>query len=134
MLPCSDQLQRALLVMNKPINFEEKFSKFADHWSPKVIAEMNDYQFKLVKIKGEFITHNHEDTDEVFIVIEGSMKIEFEDRAIELESGEMVVVKKGEKHRPYAENECKIMLIEPAGVVNTGGAGGDLTAPDNDWI
>ncbi|RZO23203.1 MAG: cupin domain-containing protein [SAR86 cluster bacterium] len=120
--------------MNNPINFEEKFSKFADHWSPKVIAEMNDYQFKLVKIKGEFITHNHEDTDEVFIVIEGSMKIQFEDRAIELESGEMVVVKKGEKHRPYAENECKIMLIEPAGVVNTGGAGGDLTAPDNDWI
>ena len=134
MLPCSDQLQRALLVMNNPINFEEKFSKFADHWSPKVIAEMNDYQFKLVKIKGEFITHNHEDTDEVFIVIEGSMKIQYEDRVIELKSGEMVVVKKGEKHRPYAENECKIMLIEPAGVVNTGGAGGDLTAPDNDWI
>ena len=134
MLLCSEQLQRALLVMNNPINFKEKFSKFVDHWSPKVIAEMNDYQFKLVKIKGEFITHNHEDTDEVFIVIEGSMKIEFEDRAIELESGEMVVVKKGEKHRPYAENECKIMLIEPAGVVNTGGAGGDLTAPDNDWI
>ena len=134
MLPCSDQLQRALLVMNNPINFEEKFSKFADHWSPKVIAEMNDYQFKLVKIKGEFITHNHEDTDEVFIVIEGSMKIQFEDRVIELKSGEMVVVNKGEKHRPYAETECKIMLIEPAGVVNTGGAGGDLTAPDNDWI
>ena len=131
---CSDQLQRALLVMNKPINFEEKFSKFADHWSPKVIAEMNDYHFKLVKIKGDFITHNHEDTDEVFIVIEGSMKIQFEDRVMELESGEMAVVKKGEKHRPYAENECKIMLIEPAGVVNTGGAGGDLTAPDNDWI
>ena len=134
MLLCSEQLQRALLVMNNPINFKEKLSKFADHWSPKVIAEMNDYQFKLVKIKGEFITHNHEDTDEVFIVIEGSMKIEFEDRAIELESGEMVVVKKGEKHRPYAENECKIMLVESAGVANTGSAGGDLTAPDNDWI
>ena len=120
--------------MNNPIYFLEKFSKIEDHWSPKVIAEMNDYQFKLVKIKGEFVTHNHEDTDEVFIVIEGSMKIHYEDRVIELKSGEMGVVKKGEKHRPYAEEECKIMLVEPIGIVNTGDAGGDLTAPDNDWI
>lgn len=120
--------------MNNPINFLEKFSKFEDHWSPKVIAEMNDYQFKLVKIKGEFITHNHEDTDEVFIVIEGLMKIHYEDRVIELKSGEMVVVKKGEKHRPYAEEECKIMLVEPIGTVNTGDVGGELTALNNEWI
>jgi mannose-6-phosphate isomerase-like protein (cupin superfamily) len=120
--------------MNDPINFLEKFSKFEDHWSPKVIAEMNDYQFKLVKIKGEFVTHNHEDTDEVFIVIEGSMKIHYEDRVIELKSGEMVVVKKGEKHRPYAEEECKIMLVEPIGTVNTGDVGGELTALNNEWI
>ena len=120
--------------MNNPINFLEKFSKFEDQWSPKVIAEMNDYQFKLVKIKGDFVTHNHEDNDEVFIVIEGSMKIHYEDRVIELKTGEMVVVKRGEKHRPYAEKECKIMLVEPIGTVNTGDAGGDLTAPDNDWI
>ena len=120
--------------MNNPINFLEKFSKFEDHWSPKVIAEMNDYQFKLVKIKGEFVTHNHEDTDEVFIVIEGSMKIHYEDRVIELKSGEMVVVKKGEKHRPYAEEECKIMLVEPIGTLNTGDVGGELTALNNEWI
>ena len=120
--------------MNNPINFLEKFSKFEDHWSPKVIAEMNDYQFKLVKIKGEFVTHNHEDTDEVFIVIEGSMKIHYEDRVIELKSGEMVVVKKGEKHRRYAEEECKIMLVEPIGTVNTGDVGGELTALNNEWI
>ena len=120
--------------MNNPINFLEKFSKFEDHWSPKVIAEMNDYQFKLVKIKGEFVTHNHEDTDEVFIVIEGSMKIHYEGRVIELKSGEMVVVKKGEKHRPYAEEECKIMLVEPIGTVNTGDVGGELTALNNEWI
>jgi|TARA_B000000477_G_C6081540_1_gene223358 mannose-6-phosphate isomerase-like protein (cupin superfamily) len=120
--------------MNNPINFLEKFSKFEDHWSPKVIAEMNDYQFKLVKIKGEFVTHNHEDTDEVFIVIEGLMKIHYEDRVIELKSGEMVVVKKGEKHRPYAEEECKIMLVEPIGTVNTGDVGGELTALNNEWI
>lgn len=120
--------------MNNPINFLEKFSKFEDHWSPKVIAEMNDYQFKLVKIKGEFVTHNHDDTDEVFIVIEGLMKIHYEDRVIELKSGEMVVVKKGEKHRPYAEEECKIMLVEPIGTVNTGDVGGELTALNNEWI
>ena len=120
--------------MNNPINFLEKFSKFEDHWSPKVIAEMNDYQFKLVKIKGEFVTHHHEDTDEVFIVIEGSMKIHYEDRVIELKSGEMIVVKKGEKHRPYAEEECKIMLVEPIGTVNTGDVGGELTALNNEWI
>ena len=120
--------------MNNPINFLEKFSKFEDHWSPKVIAEMNDYQFKLVKIKGEFVTHNHEDTDEVFIVIEGLMKIHYEDRVIELKTGEMVVVKKGEKHRPYAEKECKIMLVEPIGTVNTGDVGGELTALNNEWI
>ena len=120
--------------MNNPINFLEKFSKFEDHWSPKVIAEMNDYQFKLVKIKGEFVTHNHDDTDEVFIVIEGSMKIHYEDRVIKLKSGEMVVVKKGEKHRPYAEEECKIMLVEPIGTVNTGDVGGELTALNNEWI
>ena len=120
--------------MNNPINFLEKFSKFEDQWSPKVIAEMNDYQFKLVKIKGEFVTHNHEDTDEVFIVIEGLMKIHYEDRVIELKSGEMVVVKKGEKHRPYAEEECKIMLVEPIGTVNTGDVGGELTALNNEWI
>lgn len=120
--------------MTGVINFLDKFSLFDDLWSPKVIAEMNDYQFKLVKIKGEFVTHNHQDTDEVFIIIEGEMKIEFEDRTITLKSGEMVVVKKGEKHRPVAAEECKIMLVEPIGIVNTGDAGGDLTAPDNDWI
>ena len=120
--------------MSEVINFLDKFSLFDDLWSPKVIAEMNDYQFKLVKIKGEFVIHNHQDTDEVFIIIEGTMKIEYENRTIKLKSGEMVVIKKGEKHRPYAEEECKIMLVEPIGIVNTGDAGGDLTAPDNDWI
>ena len=77
------------------INFQEKLSKFSDHWAPKVIAEMNDYQFKLVKVEGEFIWHNHPDTDEVFIVIEGEMKIEFEDGTVELSQGEMYVVPKG---------------------------------------
>ena len=118
----------------KKINLEDKLSKFSEHWSPKVIAEMNDYQFKLVKIEGEFVWHEHPDTDEVFIVIEGTMQIEFEDRTIELNEGEMLVVPKGVRHKPYAEEECKVMLVEPRGVVNTGDAGGDLTALNDDWI
>ena len=116
------------------INLMEKLSSFSDHWSPKVIAEMNDCQFKLVKIKGDFIWHNHADTDEVFIVIEGSMCIEFEDRTIELSEGEMYVVPKGVNHKPYAQEECKIMLVEPRNVVNTGDKEDDLTASNDIWV
>ena len=116
------------------INLQEKFSKFSQHWTPKVIAEMNDYQFKLVKIEGEFVWHNHYDTDEVFIVIEGKMFIEFENETIELNQGEMYVVPKGVQHKPYAEQECKVMLVEPKGVVNTGETSGDLTAQSDVWI
>ena len=116
------------------INLKEKLSKFSDHWSPKVIAEMNDYQFKLVKIQGEFIWHNHDDTDETFIVIEGEMKIEFENETLELNEGDMFVVPKGVEHKPWAENECKVMIIEPRGVLNTGNSKGDLTASNGVWI
>ena len=116
------------------INLKEKLSKFTDHWSPRIIAEMNDYQFKVVKIKGDFVWHNHDDTDEVFIVLEGEMKIEFKDKTVELKEGEMFVVPKGVEHKPYSEKECKIMLVEPKGVVNTGDAGSNLTAPNDVWI
>ena len=119
--------------MNK-INLKEKFSKFSDHWSPKVIAEMNDYQFKLVKIQGEFVWHNHDDTDETFIVIEGEMKIEFENETLQLNEGDMFVVPKGVEHKPWARNECKVMIIEPRGVLNTGNSEGDLTASNDVWI
>ena len=118
----------------KAINFHHKYKLFKNTWSPKVIAEMNDYQFKLVKLEGEFVWHNHDDTDEVFIVIEGKMFIEFEDETIELNQGEMYVVPKGVQHKPYAEQECKVMLVEPKGVVNTGEASGDLTAQNDVWI
>ena len=129
------QQPRVSLRMTKnKINFKEKFSKFTDHWSPKVIAEMNDYQFKLVKIKGDFVSHQHTDTDEVFIILEGKMNIEFENETVEINAGEMIVVPKGEKHRPFAEEECKIMLVEPAGLVNTGDAGGNLTASNDQWV
>lgn len=116
------------------IDLREKFGLFNDHWSPKVIAEMNDYQFKLVKIQGEFVWHDHADTDEVFIVLEGNMRIEFENRTIELSEGEMLVVPKGVRHKPVADSECKVMLVEPRGVVNTGEADSNLTAPNDEWI
>ena len=118
----------------KKINLASKYNKINEHWSPKVVAEMNDYQFKLAKIKDDFIWHSHEDTDETFIVIEGKISIEFEDETIELSEGEMIVVPKGKKHRPYADEEAKIMLIEPKGVRNTGDIVSDLTSDDNQWI
>ena len=116
------------------INLKEKLAKFSDHWAPKIIAEMNDYQIKLVKIKGDFVWHNHEDTDEVFIVIEGKMNIEFKNKIVELNEGEMYVVPKGVEHKPCAEAECKIMLVEPRGVVNTGNKEDELTASGDVWI
>ena len=118
----------------KKINLKEKLSKFSDHWSPKIIAEMNDYQFKLVKIKGDFVWHNHADTDETFIIVEGKMKIEFENETVELNEGELYVCRKGVEHKPCAETECKIMLIEPRGVVNTGNTEGELTASNDVWV
>ena len=118
----------------KKINLASKYKKIKEHWSPKVVAEMNDYQFKLAKIKDDFIWHSHEDTDETFIVIEGKIYIEFEDETVELYEGEMIVVPKGKKHRPYADEEAKIMLIEPKGVRNTGDIVSDLTSDDNQWI
>ena len=118
----------------KKINFKSKFDKFNDHWSPKVIAEMNDYQFKLVKIKDDFVWHEHNDTDEVFIVISGVIWIEFKDETIQINTGEMIVVPRGTKHRPYATEEAQIMLVEPKGVVNTGDIESDLTALDDQWI
>ena len=120
--------------MSQPINFQNKLELFSEHWSPKVIAEMNDYQFKLVRIKGEFPWHNHTHTDETFIVLEGSMGIEFRDRTVQLNEGEMIVVPRGEEHKPFADEECRVLLVEPKGVVNTGDAGGQLTAENDVWI
>ncbi len=117
-----------------PINLKEKLSKFDKYWSPRVIAEMNDYQFKLAKVKGEFVWHDHPDTDEVFIVIDGTLDIEFRDGKVTLESGEMFVIPKGVEHKPAAQNECKIMLVEPKGVVNTGEVESELTAENDVWV
>lgn len=116
------------------INFKDKFARFDNHWSPRVIAEMNDYQFKLVKVQGEFVWHDHPDTDEVFIVMDGVLEIEFEDGKVRLQAGEMYVVPKGVKHKPVAKDECQILLVEPKGVVNTGDTQSTLTARNDVWV
>jgi mannose-6-phosphate isomerase-like protein (cupin superfamily) len=118
----------------KAINFEQKFGLFNERWQPKVVAEMNDYQFKVVKLKGDFIWHDHKETDETFIVIEGTLRIDFRDGAVLVSSGEMFVVPRGVEHKPYAEQEVKLMLIEPRGVLNTGHEGGERTATNDVWI
>ena len=119
---------------NEPINFSDKLAKFSEFWSPRVVAEMNDYQFKLVKFRGEFVWHDHPDTDEVFLVIKGEMQIGFRDREVTVRAGEMFVVPKGVEHITRAREECHALIVEPRGVVNTGDTGGALTAQNDVWI
>ena len=119
---------------SKKINIKQKFSKFSEYWSPKVLAEMNDYEFKIARIKGEFIWHKHTETDEVFILIEGSMKILLKGKTIQLFEGDLYVVPKGIDHKPVAEKECKVMLVELKGTKNTGSETHKLTSEDNQWI
>ena len=118
----------------QPINFEEKLLKFSEYWSPKIIAQLNDYHLKLAKVQGEFVWHDHPETDEVFIVVKGQLEILFRDGNVLLSEGEMFVVPKGVEHKPVAENECHILLVEPAGTANTGDVKDELTAPNNIWI
>ncbi len=121
-------------MSDSAVNLAEKLALIDEHWSPRVIAEMNDIQFKLARLAGEFVWHQHDDTDETFLVLEGQLRIEFRDHVIELEAGEMTVVPRGTPHRPVAEAEACVMIIEPRGVVNTGEAGGELTAENDRWI
>ena len=118
----------------KAINFHQKLSLFAEQWQPKVIAEMNDYQFKIVKLQGDFMWHDHKDTDETFIVIDDVLRIDLCDGAVHMSAGEMFVVPRGVEHKPYAEHEVKLLLIEPKGVLNTGHEGGERTTANDVWI
>ncbi|BDD93730.1 hypothetical protein PanNE5_31700 [Pandoraea sp. NE5] len=117
-----------------------KIAQIDGHWQPRVVAEMNDYQFKVVKVEGEFLWHRHADTDETFIVLEGELRIDFRtgpsgDGSIVLHAGQMAVVPKGVEHKPSANAEVKLLLIEPRGVVNTGeGATGERTVENDQWI
>ncbi|PHR74367.1 MAG: cupin [Arcobacter sp.] len=119
----------------KAVNFKEKLSLFSEQWSPKVIAQMNDYQIKIVKIQGDFQWHAHKDTDETFIVLQGDLRIDFKDGHVRLNKGEMYVVPKGVLHKPFALKEVEMILIEPSGVVNTGDNEINSTTAQNDvWI
>ncbi|WP_430513907.1 cupin domain-containing protein [Pannonibacter phragmitetus] len=118
----------------KAINFAEKLALIDALWQPRVAAEMNEYQFKLVRIEGDFVWHDHPETDETFIVLKGQLRIDFRDGAVLIGAGEMFVVPKGVEHKPYAEQEVHLLLIEPRGILNTGHAGGERTAQNDLWI
>ena len=118
----------------RSINFKQKFGLFSEQWQPKVVAEMNDYQFKIAKLQGDFVWHDHKETDETFIVMDGTLRIDFRDGFVRIGAGEMFIVPKGVEHKPYAEQEVKLLLIEPRGVLNTGHEGGERTAQNDVWI
>jgi mannose-6-phosphate isomerase-like protein (cupin superfamily) len=112
------------------INLAEKFARFKDHWSPKIVGELNGQHVKLVKFRGEFVWHHHDQEDELFLVVRGSFRMEFRDRNVELHAGEFLIVPRGVEHRPVAEKEVEVLLFEPAGTVNTGNAGGGRTVAE----
>ena len=114
--------------MNRVVDLADKLDLFSEHWSPKVVARLNDYEIKLAKLKGEFVWHTHDDTDELFLVIEGILTIQLREGDVTLRAGQLYVVPRGVEHCPITDGDVSVMLIEPAGVVNTGSAGGELTA------
>ncbi len=105
-----------------PVNLAAKFAQFSEHWSPKIVGRVDDYDVKIVKIEGEFVWHKHDDEDELFLVIDGAMSIEMRDETVDLKAGEMFVVPRGVEHKPMAAVECQALLFERRGVVNTGDA------------
>ena len=118
----------------RAINFAHKLSLIHDQWQQRVVAEMNEYQFKLVKIEGDFIWHDHAETDETFIVLDGQLRIDFRDGAVQIAAGEMFVVPRGVEHKPYAEKEVQLLLIEPRGVKNTGSEDSERTTANDVWL
>lgn len=126
--------QQSPTPATQAINLQQKLALIDEHWSPRVVAEMNDYQFKVVRIEGDFIWHSHADTDEAFFVLEGQLRIDFRDGHVLLQAGELYVVPRGVEHKPYAAQEVTMMLIEPRGVLNTGEEGGERTAQNDRWI
>jgi len=122
----------ATVISQQPL--KQKLSLFSEQWSQRVVAEMNDYQFKLAKLEGDFIWHAHADTDEVFLILDGQLRIDFRDGAVCLSSGDMFVVPKGVEHKPFAENEVSVLLVEPRGVINTGSENNERTRANDVWI
>ncbi len=121
--------------MTAKISLADKLTQINDHWHPRIIAELNGQQVKLVKFVGEFVWHHHEDADELFYVVKGRFRMDFRDKSEWIEAGEMIVVPRGVEHRPYAEEEVEVMLFEPSGTLNTGNIPDDeKTAPLTDWL
>lgn len=118
-------------VVNKPVDLTDRLSQFSEYWSPKVVARLNDYE---VKVKGEFVWHTHEETDELFLVLDGELTIQLRDGDVVLRPGQLYVIPRGVEHCPIADREAHAVLIEPIGVVNTGDAGGPLTAQHDDSL
>ncbi len=122
-------------MSRKTVNIAEKYKLFSEQWSPKIIAQMNDYHFKIAKIQGEFVWHSHPETDEVFMIMKGELNLEFRDGTLKMKEGDLYVVPKGVEHRPVAEEECYILLVEPAGTVNTGDVdSSERTVEEVPWI
>jgi len=109
------------------VNINDKLALFSDYWNPRIVGELNGQQVKIVKFKGEFVWHKHDNEDELFYVLQGSFSIEFRDKTVELKEGEFIIVPKGVEHRPVAEHEVSVMLFEPAATVNTGDVVNELT-------
>ena len=120
--------------MDNVVNFQEKLALIQEQWSPRIVGQVNDYHLKIAKIQGEFVWHSHAETDEVFIILDGEMEIHLRDSVIPIKTGEMYVIPKGVEHKPVAESECSILLVEPAGTLNTGDAGGDHTVENPEWV
>lgn len=119
----------------QPINLHEKLNLFSEQWSPKVIAAFEGYEFKLAKAEGDFVWHSHPETDEMFLILSGEMRIDFRDGSVVLREGEMMIVPKGVEHKPFTESECHVMTLSRAGEVNTGDAApSDKTADPSTWI
>jgi mannose-6-phosphate isomerase-like protein (cupin superfamily) len=121
-------------IKYQAINLDQKLGMLRELWSPRVVAELNDYQFKIVRIEGDFVWHDHPETDEAFLVLDGELRIDFRDGAVLLGPGEMFIVPRGVEHKPFAAKEVKLLLIEPRGILNTGHAGGERTAEHDVWI
>jgi mannose-6-phosphate isomerase-like protein (cupin superfamily) len=119
-------------VTSRVVDLHQRLSLFSEHWSPKVVARLNDYAVKVVKLKGEFVWHSHPETDELFLVVEGTLVIQLRDGDVVVGPGQLYVVPKGVEHRPVAEGDVSVVLVEPEGTVNTGDAGGPLTATPED--
>ena len=118
----------------KKVNLEQKFSLFDEHWKPKIVGELNGQHVKLGKIEGVFVWHQHENEDELFLVVKGAMRLEFRDKSVEMGEGDLLIVPRGKEHRPVADKECHILMFEPASTLNTGNVEDEFTVQELEWI